>query len=90
MVSACDDNHLQGVWNLIGIVVGSEPRGTVVQGVHDLDGNARLNFQERHERRLRRPLMRRTVGQCEDEYFQRCLHSQQVQKAPVIGWARFE
>jgi hypothetical protein len=38
-----------------------------------------LNFQERHAQRHRRPLMRRTVGQCEDQYFQRCPRSRLLQ-----------
>ena len=32
-------------WNLIGIVVGSEPRRAVAEGIHDLDNRAWLDFQ---------------------------------------------
>ena len=55
--------------NLIGIIVGPEPWRAAAQGVHYLDSDTWLSFEQRRAQRLRRPLMRGAVGQRQDKDF---------------------
>jgi hypothetical protein len=74
---------------LIGIVVGLEPRCAASQAVHDLHGDARLNFQECRAQGLRRPLMGLAVGQCENGPFSSTLMIQfHLESGEVPGISR--